>query len=92
MDHVPHMYPEGQYEDQSHANTLLYQRSVEVHCPVLLIDDHRWCLDLGPFRDEVSQHLGLDCHSRGIHDALIHQLELPLGGSSHGVLALDDLA
>ena len=55
-------------------------------------DDYQWCLDLGPFRDEVSQHLGLDRCSGGICDALIHQLECPLCGSSCGVLAMDDLA
>ena len=78
-------------QDQPHAGVFLHQRSVEVHRPVLLIDDRRWRLDLGPFRDEVNQHLGLDRRSGGIRNALIHQLERPLCGSSHGVLALDDL-
>ena len=63
-----------------------------MHGPVLLINGCWRHLDLGPFHDEVSQHLGLDCRSGGIRDALIHQLERPLCGSSHGVLALEDLA
>ena len=83
--------PEGRYEDQPHAGALLHQRSIEVHRPVLLIDDRRWHLDLGPLYDEVSQHLGLDRRSGGIRDALIHQLECPLCGSSRGILAMDDL-
>ena len=91
MNHIPHVYPKGRYEDQPHAGTLLHQRPVKVHGPVLLIDGRRRHLDLGPFRDEVSQHLGLDRRSRGICEALIHQLECPLCGSSCGVLALDDL-
>ena len=91
MNQVPHAYPKGRYKDQSYTDALLHQRSIEVHRLVLLIDDRRWCLDLGPFRDEVNQHLGLDRRSGGIHDALIHQLERPLCGSSYGVLALDDL-
>ena len=48
-------------------------------------------LDLDPFHDEVCQHLGLDRCSGGIHNALIHHLECPFCGSSHGILALDDL-
>ena len=90
-NHVPHVDPEGRYEDYSHAGAVLPQRSIEVHRPVLLIDDRRWHLDLGPFRDEVSQHLGLDRRSGGIRDALIHQLECPFCGSSCGVLAMDNL-
>ena len=91
-NHVPHAYPKGRNKDQPYASAFLHQRSVEVHHPVLLIDDCRWQLDLGPFRDEVSQHLGLDCHLGGIHNALIHQLECPLCDSSRDILALDDLA
>ena len=91
-NHVPHANPEGRYEDLPHAGALLHQRSIKVHCPVLLIDDRRWCLDLGPFRDEVSQHLGLDGPPGGIRNALTHQLERPFRGSAHGVLVLDDLA
>ena len=90
-NHVPHAYPEGQNKDQPRVGAFLHQRSIKVHCSVLLVDDHRWYLDLGPFRDEVSQHLGLDRCSGAICDALIHQLECPLCSSSHGVLALDDL-
>ena len=91
-NHVPHAYPEGQNEDQTSSGAFLHQRSIEVHRPILLIDDRRWCLDLGPFGDEVGQYLGFDHRSGGICDALIHQLECPLCSSSHGVLALDDLA
>ena len=91
MNHVPHVNLEGRYEDQPHAGTLFHQQSIKLHCLVLLIDDRRWCLDLGPFHDEVSQHLGLDHYLGGICDALILQLECPLCGSSRGILALDDL-
>ena len=91
MNQVPHAYPKGQYEDQSCTDALLHQRSIKVHHLVLMIDDRRGHLDLGPFRNEVHQHLGLDRCSRGIRNALIHQLECPFCGSSRGVLALDDL-
>ena len=91
MNHVPHAYPEGRYKDQPHASAFLHQRPIEIHRLILLVDDRRWHLDLGPFRNEVSQHLGLHHCSVGIRNALIHQLERPLYGSSHGVLALDDL-
>ena len=57
-----------------------------------MIKRKRWCLDLGPFGDEVSQYLGFDHRLGGICDALVHQLERPLCGSSCGVLAMDDLA
>ena len=90
-NHVPHAYLKGRNEDQPRAGHFLHQQSVEVHRLVLLIDDSWWHLDLGPFRDEVSQHLGLDHRLGGIRDALIHQLESRLCGSSRGVLALDDL-
>ena len=92
MNHVPQAYPKGQYEDKPHAGAFLHQQPIKIHGPVLLIDGRWWCLDLGPFRDEVSQHLGLDRRSGGIRNALIHQLKCPLCGSSHGILALDDLA
>ena len=72
MDHLPHVYPEGRHEDQPRADALLHQRSVKVHCLVLLIDDRWWHLDLGPFHDEISQHLGLDGRLGGIHNALTH--------------------
>ena len=91
-NHVPHAYPEGRYEDQPRDGAFLHQRPIEVHHPVLLIDNRWWCLDLGPFHDEVSQHLGLDCRSGCIRDALVHQLECPFCGSPRGVLAMDDLA
>ena len=60
MDHVPHTDPEGRYKDQPYAGSLLHRLSVEVHCPVLLIDDCWWHLDLGPLYNKISQHLGLD--------------------------------
>jgi hypothetical protein len=49
-------------------------------------------LALGPFRNEIAQHLGLDGYPRGICKAFSHQFECPLGGSSRGILVLDDLA
>ena len=74
MDHVLHAYPEGLYEDLPHAGALLHQQSIEVHRPVLLIDDCWWHLDLSPLHDKISQHLGLDGHPGGIRNALTHQL------------------
>ena len=59
-NHVPHAYPKRQNEDQPHVSAFLYQRSIEVHRPVLLVDDYWWHLDLGPLYNEISQHLGLD--------------------------------
>ena len=56
-----------------------------------MIDDCWWHLDLGPFYDEISQHLGLDGRLGGKHNALTHQLKRPFHSSSHGVLVLDDL-
>ena len=89
-NHVPHAYPEGQNKDQPYADALLHQRSIEVHHLVLLIDDCRWHLDLGPFCNEIGQHLGLVGHPRDIQNALTHQLECPLCDSSCGVPVLDD--
>ena len=91
-NYVPHAFLEGQNEDQPHAGAFLHQRSIEVHRPVLLVNDCWWHLDLGPFCDEISQHLGLDGRSGGICNALTHQLECPFRGSTHGILVLDDLA
>jgi hypothetical protein len=62
-DHVPHAHSEGGNEDESHADALLHQQAIKVHHLVLLIDSRQWHLDLGPLRDEVSQHLGLDSYS-----------------------------
>ena len=90
-NHVPHVYPKGRHKDQPYTGALLHQGSIKVHHLVLLIDDRWWCLDLGPFGDEVSQYLGFDRCSGGICDALIHQLKCPLCSSSRGILALDDL-
>ena len=59
---VRHAYPEVQNEDQPHAGAFLHQRSIEVHRPILLVDDYRWHLDLGPLCNEISQHLGLDSY------------------------------
>ena len=92
VNHVPHAYSKRQNEDQPCTDAFLHQRSIEVHHPVLLINDRWWHLDLGPFHDEISQHLGLDGCLGGICNALTHQLESPFHGSSHGVLVLDDLA
>ena len=61
------------------------------HHPVLLVDDYRWHLDLGPLCNEISQHLGLDGHLRDVRNALIRQLECLLRDSSSGILVLDDL-
>ena len=91
-DHVPHAYPEGRHEDQPCVSTLLHQRSIKVHRLVLLIDNRWWHLHLGPFHDEISQHLGLDGRLGGIRNALTHQLKCPFCGSSRGFLVLDDLA
>ena len=91
-NHVPHAYPEGQNEDQPRAGAFLHQRSIEVYRLVLLVDDRWWHFDLGPLYNEISQHLGLDGHPRGIQNALTHQLECPLRDSSHGILVLDDFA
>ena len=68
-DHVPHAYPEGQNEDQPRADAFLHQRSVEVHHPVLLVNNRWWLLNLGPLCNEISQHLGLDGHLGGIQNA-----------------------
>ena len=65
-NHVPHTYPEGRNEYQPRAGTFLHQRSIEVHRPVLLVDDCWRHLDLGPLCNKIGQHLGLDGHSRGI--------------------------
>ena len=65
-NHVPHAYPEGQNEDQSRADAFLHQRSIEVHRPVLLVDDCWRHLDLGPLCNEISKHLGLDGRLEGI--------------------------
>ena len=65
-NHVPHAYPEGRNEDQSHDSAFLHQRSIEVHLLVLLVEDYWWYLDLGPLCNEISQHVGLDGHLRGI--------------------------
>ena len=90
-DHVPHAYPEGQSKDQPRAGIFLHQRSIEVHRPVLLVDDRWWHLDLGPLCNEINQHLGFNGRPGGIRNALTHQLEHPFHGSSRGVLVLDDL-
>ena len=90
-NHVPHAFPKGQNKDQSHAGAFLHQRSIEVHHLVLLVDDRWWHLDLGPFRDKISQRLRLDGRPRGIRNALAHQLECPFHDSSRGILVLDDL-
>ena len=38
-DHVPHAYPKGQNEDQPRTGAFLHQQSIEVHHPVLLVND-----------------------------------------------------
>ena len=77
-NHVPHAYPEGQNKDQPRADVFLHQRSIKVYCPVLLVDDRWWHLDLGPLCNEISQHLGFDGRLGGKRNALTHQLECPL--------------
>ena len=65
-NHVPHAYPKGRNEDLPHAGAFLHQQSIEVHRLVLLVDGCWRHLDLGPFYNEISQHLGLDGHPGGI--------------------------
>ena len=66
VNHVPHAYHKRRNEDQTCAGAFLHQRSIKVHRPVLLVDECWWHLDLGPFHNEISQHLGLDGRPRGI--------------------------
>ena len=40
VNHVPHAYPDGQNKDQPHAGAFLHQRSIEVHCLVLLVNGY----------------------------------------------------
>ena len=91
-NHVPHAYPVGRNKDQPRADAFLHQRSVEVHHSGLLVDGCWRHLDLGPFYNEISQHLGLDGRPGGIRNALTHQLECPFCDPSRGILVLDDLA
>ena len=53
-NHVPHVYPKGQNEDEPCVGAFLHQRSIELHHPVLLVDDRWWHLDLGPLCNKIS--------------------------------------
>ena len=66
VNHVPHAYPKGRNEDQPRASAFLHQRSIEVHCLVLFVDDCWQHLDLSSLYNEISQHLGLDDRLGGI--------------------------
>ena len=83
--------PQGVIRRLAYADTLLHQRSIEVHRPVLLVDDRWWHLDLGLLCYEISQYLGFDGRPGSIRNALTHQLECPLRDSSCVILVLDNL-
>ena len=72
VNHVPHAYSERQNEDQRCTSTFLHERSIDVHHPVLLVNNCSRYLDLGLLCNEISQHLGLDGRSGGIRNALTH--------------------
>ena len=49
-------------------------------------------LDFRPFSDEVGESLRLDSGARDIPNVVTHELESPLGDSSHGIAVVEDVS
>ena len=92
MDHVAE--PAPIWGDQNHSSPRVERHygPVEVHHPVLVGDVWGQELDFRPFGDEVGESLRLDSGARDIPDVMTHELESPLGDSSHGITVADDVS
>ena len=79
--------------DQNHSSPRAerHYRPIEVHYPVLVGDIRGQDLDFRPFGDEFCKGLRLNCSAWDIPNVMAHELECPLGDSSHGVVVVDDL-
>jgi hypothetical protein len=89
-NHVPHVNTKRQDEEQAHANSCFHERPIEVHRLELRLDLRRGELGVGPFRNEVRQHLGLDGLVGRVREGFSHELDRPFGDPSSGLSVLDD--